>query len=128
MAKKTLQIVEGAYRANIEEQDDPVIWITHAIKSAGGDLAVLLRGNATNYAVVGQDARGLNLGGKVHAHPPDVAGEVARLLSKGVPVYVVEDDAAERGLERTDFIPGVQGVGRAALPKLFAGYEQIWHW
>lgn len=128
MSKKTLQIIESAYRANIEEQDDPVVWITHAMKTAGANLAVLLRGNATNYAVVGQDARGLSLGGKSHAHPPDVAGEVARLLTKGVPVYVVQDDAAERGLESSDLVPGVQTVARAGLPRLFAGYDQVWHW
>ena len=125
---KTLQYIEGAYRANIEEQDDPAVWITGAIKGAGGDLAVLLAGNAVNYAVKGQNAGGLSFGGRAQTQPPRVADDLSRLIAKGVEVSLVADDAAERGLERTAFIDGLRSVSRGELPKLFAGYDRIFRW
>ena len=128
MAKKILQVVESAYRATLEEQDDTIIWITHAMKGAGGDFTVLLRGNAVNYAVKGQDASGLAFGDKKQTQPPRIAEDVAKLVDKGVDVYIVSDDAAERGLERGDLIGGMKQVSRDELPKLFASYDQIWHW
>jgi sulfur transfer complex TusBCD TusB component (DsrH family) len=128
MGKKVLQVIESAYRCTIEEQDDPVVWITHAMKGAGADLAVLLRGNAVNYAVKGQDASGLSFGGRAQTRPPRIDQEVGKLCGKGVEVYVVEDDAASRGLERGDLIDGIKTVSRSGLPKLFAGYDQVWHW
>ena len=128
MAKKILQVVETAYRATLEEQDDTVVWLAHAMKGAGANLDVLLRGNAVNYTAQGQDASGLAFGDRKQTQPPQVAKDVASLLEKGVKVFVVEDDVAERGLDRSKLIPGPALVSRADLPKLFGAYDQIWHW
>jgi hypothetical protein len=128
MPRKILSVIECAYRATIEEQDDTVVWITTALAGAGADLAVLLRGNAVNYAVHGQDASGLSFGGRAQSQPPRLEQDLARLMGKGVPVFLVEEDAAERGIERTDLIAGVVGVARGRLPVLFEQYDQVWHW
>lgn len=128
MARKVLQVIATAYRCNVEEQDDPIVWITHAMKGAGADLAVLLRGNAVNYAVKAQDASGLSFGERAQTQPPRIAEDLAKLSGKGVDVFFVEDDAALRGIEPSELIEGARAVSRAALPKLLAGYDQIWHW
>jgi len=125
---KTLNIIETAYRATIEEQDDTIVWITHAMKGAGADLSVLLRGNAVNYAVKGQDASGLSFGSEKQTHPPMIAEDVAALMKKGVAVYIAEEDVAARGLERTDLIEGLKPVSRAGIAKLFDEHDQIWNW
>jgi len=125
---KVLQIVETAYRATLEEQDDPIIWISHAMKGAGGDLDVLLRGNAVNYAVVAQDASGLCFGDWQQSQPPDLAGDIAGLTAKGVSVFVVQDDLDERGLRDTALVAGIETLLRGRLPALLNDYDQIWHW
>ena len=125
---KALQVIESSYRCTVEEQDDPIVWITHAMKGAGADLGVLLRGNAVNYAVAGQDASGLVFGGIAQQHPPQIDRDVKSLTEKGISVYVVKEDAAERGIGEADFIGGVQPMSRAKLAKLFGDYDQVWHW
>ena len=125
---KALQIIESAYRCTIEEQDDPAVWIAHAMKTTGADLSVLLRGNAVNYAVRGQDASGLVFGEVSHAHPPQIDMEITRFLTKGIDVYLVEEDADERGIDASAIMPGIKPIPRQRLPVLFSEHDQIWHW
>jgi sulfur transfer complex TusBCD TusB component (DsrH family) len=125
---KVLQVIESAYRCTIEEQDDPVVWITHAMKGSGADLDVLLRGNAVNYAVQGQDASGLKFGQVEQTHPPELERDIRQLTEKGVAVYAIADDAAERGINVSHFIPGVKSVPQSEIGGLFSNYDQIWHW
>jgi len=128
MSKKILQIVESGYRATIEEQDDTVVWFTHAIKGGGAAIAVLLRGHAVNYGVNGQDASGLAFGDKKQTQPPDLAGDLARLIAKGVEVHVVEEDLVAHGLVATELIPGLKRIARSGIPELLGRYHLIWHW
>jgi sulfur relay (sulfurtransferase) DsrF/TusC family protein len=125
---KALNIIESAYRATIEEQDDTIVWLTHAMKGAGADLAVLLRGNAVNYAARGQDAAGLSFGSWRQTQPPRLADDITALVAKGVAVYALAEDLVERGLGPDDIVGGVERVERESLPKLLGGYDQVWHW
>ena len=94
---KVLQIIESAYRATQEEQDDTIVWISHAMKGAGADLNVLLRGNAVNYAINGQDASGLSFGAWKQTQPPNLARDIGGLVGKGVEVYIASEDLAAFG-------------------------------
>ncbi len=127
MAKR-LQIIETAYRGTLEEQDDPVIWLTQAMKGAGGDFDVLLKGNAVNYAVKGQDASGLSFGDRKQTQPPRLDDDLVKLGTKGIQVFIVKEDLGRRGITDADLVPGMKSVLRADLPKLFEDYGQIWHW
>jgi sulfur transfer complex TusBCD TusB component (DsrH family) len=129
VAKKTLNIVESAYRAVIEEQDDTVLWLLAAMQGAGAQHTVVLRGNAVNYAVAGQGAPGLTLGQWKQTQAPRMDRDVLDLIKKRkIPVYLVEEDLAERGIMRGELVPGVKVVRRGDLPKLIAEYDVLCHW
>jgi predicted peroxiredoxin len=125
---KVLNIVEAAYRGTLEEQDDTILWICTAMKGANADIDVLLRGNAVNYATKAQDASGLSFGGQEQTQPPKLADDLTRLKGKGAKIYVVEDALRERGIEPGELIDGLDFVPRAKVAKLFADYDQVWHW
>jgi sulfur transfer complex TusBCD TusB component (DsrH family) len=125
---KTLQIIDTAYRATLEEQDDTVIWLTHVLRGAGADIAVLLRGNAVNYAVAAQQAVGLALGDWRQAHPPAFPAELKKLRDKGVTVFAVTEDVEERGIAEGALIDSVELVRRGRLAGLVGGFDRVWHW
>ena len=125
---KVLQIIPTAYRATIEEQDDTVIWITHAMAGAGATLAVLLCGNSANYLAPEQDASGLCIGSWRQTQPPRVASDVAGLVAKGVTVYCVAEDLEDRGLRERMPLEGVRVIPRAQVAALFDEFDQVWRW
>ena len=125
---KTLSIIENAYRATIEEQDDTIVWLHGAMKGAGADLAVLLRGNAVNYLVQKQNASGLSFGDWRQTQPPSIASDLAALGAKGVEICYVAEDLSERGIERNELINGAQPVARAAVADLVGSFGRVWYW
>jgi hypothetical protein len=129
MAKKTLNIVESAYRAVMEEQDDTILWLLAAMQGAGGAHTAVLRGNAVNYAIAGQGAPGLTVGEWKQTQAPKMDRDVVDLIeNRKIPVYIVEEDLAERGIASNKLVPGVKLISRKALPALFAEYEIVSHW
>lgn len=125
---KVLQVIESAYRCTIEEQDDPAIWITHAMKGAGGDLDVLLRGNCVNYVVDKQDASGLCFGDCKQTKPPQLARDIAKFMDKEMDVYVIDEDINCRGISANQMISGIKTIAKPELANLFERYDQVWHW
>jgi intracellular sulfur oxidation DsrE/DsrF family protein len=125
---KTLSIIESAYRATLEEQDDTIVWLHGAMKGAGADLAVLLRGNAVGYLVQKQDARGLAFGEWRQTQPPAIASDLAALAAKGVEICYVAEDLADRGIARNELINGARPVDRAAIAGLVGSFGRVWYW
>ncbi len=129
MAKKTLNIVESAYRAVMEEQDDTILWLLAAMQGAGAEHTVVLRGNAVNYAIAGQGAPALSVGEWKQTQAPRMDRDVVDLIEKRkMPVYVIEEDLTERGIERGELVAGVKMLSNRALPGLFAEHAIVHHW
>lgn len=125
---KILSIVERAYHGTVEEQDDTILWISHMIKDAGADISVLLRGNAVNYGVIGQDASGLRFGNVTLEVPPTLDADISNLIAAQVPTYVVREDLEDRGISEAGLAKGLQIVGRSQLADLYDSHDSIWHW
>lgn len=125
---RILQIVESAYRATLEEQDDTVLWFTRALRAAGAQADVLLQGSAVNYAVRKQDAQGLRLGAWQQVHPPAIAGELAALIASGARVAAIKEDLDERGIAAGELVADVELLGRRSLAGLFGQYAHVWKW
>jgi hypothetical protein len=128
MSRRQLHIVDVAYRATLEEQDDPVVWLCHALHGAGSQLDLLLSGNAVTYGIRAQGTRPLEIGSRLQRRAPDPAGDLQRLLEKQVRCFYVAEDAAERGIATAGLLEGLQPVSRAKLASLFAGYDQVHRW
>lgn len=125
---KILNIVETAYRATIEEQDDTVLWLAHMLKNAGADISVILKSNAVNYAAKAQNASGLSFGEAIMSHPPEINKDLAKMMEKGIPIFVVDEDIKDRGLSDAELLSGIRKIRRQAVAELMDQHDQVWHW
>jgi sulfur relay (sulfurtransferase) DsrF/TusC family protein len=126
--KKILCVVETPYRGTLEEQDDATLWLTHSLKNAGGNMGVLLRGNAVNYAVANQDPAGVVIGKLPIEHPVYPQKDLLKMKQAGIPVRVIREDVEERGISLESLVKDFELISGSELPNLFSQYDQVWHW
>ena len=125
---KILSIVERAYRATVEEQDDTALWFTWTVKKGGAEIDLLLRGNAVNYAVRGQNVSGLTFGDVPFGGPVVIEHDLESMMKDGIKVYAVKEDVESRGIDPSRFLPGIELISSRQIAPLFNQFDQVWHW
>lgn len=125
---KVLSVIDSAYRASLEEQDDAGLWFSAAVAKAGTDITLLLTGNAVNYATTGHSTAPLKLGGGEIAHPMDPNVDVKRAADLGCACFFIQEDAQERGIDPSSLMDGVEGISRHQLVDFIEKFDDIWHW
>lgn len=105
---------------------------TRALRRAGADVHLLVRGEALTYAVRGPAndgavrERGAARGDGGAHEGADVS--LASLLRREANVFYVDDDARAHQLGAADLVDSLKPVRSADLPALIGGYERVWHW
>jgi hypothetical protein len=112
--QSVLQVLETTYHCGCKDKDDPAFDIGCAMRSAGTELDVLLKGEAIRYAVAARCA--------------DRPHRGVQLLDQGARVFVIEDEAAAQGFDQSQLLRGVQTIPRSGVGRLYARYEHVWHW
>ena len=128
MSKTFLSIVDKAYRAVSEEQDDTIVWVHHALKGATAEFSLLLKGNAVNYLDCSQETPGITIGSWKQSHPAQMGGDVESLIKKGVDVYFIAEDLEDRGIDRTNIISSAKSISKKDLPGLLAKHDLVFQW
>jgi sulfur relay (sulfurtransferase) DsrF/TusC family protein len=125
---KVLQVLDQAFRTTVEEQDDTILWLTQSMQGAGANLKVLLSGSGVEYAVQKAAQPALSIGAWQQSQPADITRDIGRLVDKDVPIYAVEEDLAQRGLDPLLVNAGVSVIKRGELATLYQSVDQVWHW
>jgi len=95
---------------------------------AGQHMSLLLREDAVNYAVRGQDGTGIRIAGTVVQPGFMIETDLQSVNQANVPVYAVQEDLAERGIRPEDVIGGVKLVGAKEIGQLIDQADVIWNW
>lgn len=125
---KVLNIIETAYRATLEEQDDTILWLSQSFQNAGVEISVLLRKNAVNYLVKDQMPFNLHFGEWQQTQPPELDRDLKAMMNKNIAVYAIAEDIHERALPQDRLIDGVLLIKKSQIADLFEQFEYVWHW
>jgi hypothetical protein len=128
MAKKVCSIIDTAYRAPLDEQDDTAVWFNHILRQSGADITLLLTGNAVNYAVRGQQPPPLHFGTASIDFPPHLDEDLLKAAQAGVKLVLLRDDAVQRGIPNDALLPEVEQISREQLADFLDGCDLVWHW
>lgn len=127
MAKKILSVLSHTEYGNLEDSDIGLFASAFA-PVAGQSLSLLLREDAVNYAVRGQDGSGIKIAGAVVQPGFMIETDLQSVRQSSIPVYAVREDLEERGIRPDEIISGVHLMSRKELGRLVDGFDTVWNW
>jgi sulfur transfer complex TusBCD TusB component (DsrH family) len=127
MPKKILSVLAHTEYGNLEDSD--IGLFASAFSSvAGQPLTLLLREDAVNYAVRGQDGTGIKIAGTVVQPGFLIETDLASCRQSNIPVYAVREDLDARGIKPDELIGGVQLLGERELGRFVDQFDTVWNW
>lgn len=127
MPKKILSVLAHTEYGNLEDSDIGLFASAFA-PVAGQHMSLLLREDAVNYAVRGQDGTGIRVAGTVVQPGFMIETDLQSVNQANVPVYAVREDLAERGIKPEDVIGGVKLVSAKEIGGLIDQADVVWNW
>ncbi len=127
MAKKILSVLGHTEYGNLEDSDIGLFASAFA-PVAGQSLTLLLREDAVNYAVRGQDGTGIKIAGTVVQPGFLIETDLRSLQQTKIPVHVVREDLGARGIKPDELIEGVQLISEKELGKFVDQFDTVWNW
>ncbi len=127
MPKKILSVLSHTEYGNLEDSDIGLFASAFA-PVASQHLTLLLRENAVNYAVRGQDGTGIKIAGTVVQPGFLIETDLRSVHQSNIPVYAIREDLEERGIAPSEVIDGVRLMSRKELGKLVDQFDSVWNW
>lgn len=127
MPKKILSVLAHTEYGNLEDSDIGLFASAFAAV-AGNPLTVLLREDAVNYAVRGQNGSGITIAGGTVQPGFMIESDLAAVSQAKTPVYAVHEDVAERGITAEELISGVTLLRREEVGRFVDRFDTVWNW
>lgn len=127
MAKKILSVLSHTEYGNLEDSDIGLFASAFA-PVAGQNLTLLLREEAVNYALRGQEGTGIKIAGAVVQPGFLIETDLKSVTQSNIPVYAIREDLEERGIRDTELIQGVELLSKTGLGKFVTQFDTVWNW
>jgi len=125
--KRSLAIVERAFRGSVEEQYGHIVWLSGVMRAMRAEHNLLLRGNAVVFAAKAQPQLYLSISGERVAPLSNYATALTSLFAAGAEVYAFEPDVRRFGF-RGRLLDQVVLVDEAAMVALCESHDYVWYW
>jgi len=127
MSKKILSVLSHTEYGNLEDSDIGLFASAFA-PVAGSPMTILLTEDAVNYGVRGQEGTGIKIAGAPVQPGFLIETDVKSVQEAKIPVYALQEDLAERGIEQSELVAGIKLMSRRELGKFIDQFDTIWNW